>query len=75
MGQYIKNDERCDHCLELAKRPRGEGVPETWHDGTPIKPLKNKSRGTICADCRWWDFDDFCRSQGCTAAHPIVHIP
>jgi hypothetical protein len=67
---YVKITDVCDYCGEIARRPHGEGVPETWADGEPLRPKKNKTEGIKCADCQWWDFDEFCQSQGCSAAHP-----
>lgn len=74
MGRYINRKHECDYCGELARRPRHEEVPETWHDGQPLKPVWNSS-GIKCADCQWFDFDEFCQSQGCSAANPVRYYP
>lgn len=67
---YVKLSDECGYCGEPARKERGEGVPQAWASGAPLRAKKNKSRGVICADCQWWDFDEFCQSQGCGAAHP-----
>ncbi|MGJ7039190.1 hypothetical protein J2Y63_002445 [Shinella sp. BE166] len=75
MGRYINLKHECDYCGELARRERHPDVPATWHDGQPIKPIRNKTLGIKCADCQWASFDDFCQSQGCSASNPVRYYP
>ena len=72
MGKYIRKDAECDHCGEPVFADASIGL--TWSDGSKVHPLNSKSRGVQCAHCRWTDFDDFCRSQGCSARNPVLHI-
>lgn len=74
-GRYINLKHECDYCGELARRPRHPEVPETWHDGQPIKPIRNKTLGIKCADCQWASFDDFCGSQGVSPHNPVRYYP
>lgn len=68
---YIKNGTACEYCGKDAKAP----TDLKWSDGLAVKPISNKTIGIMCAECCYYDFDDFCRSQGCSAAHPVLHIP
>jgi len=74
MSLYVKVGDLCDYCGELARRPRGVDVPGLWADGSVLRAKKTKSNGIECADCQWWKFEDFCASQGCSAANPVLHI-
>lgn len=66
---YVRVDDTCDYCGENA-RSTGRGLK--WADGGTVLPIKNATLGIKCADCRYHDFDDFCRSQGATAEHPFT---
>jgi hypothetical protein len=75
MARHINLKHECDYCGELARRPMGEGFPTTWHDGQPIKPVRNKTVGIKCAACRWSDFEDFCASQRVSPRNPVRYYP
>lgn len=72
---YIKKADTCEYCGELARRDKHESVPEFWNTGQPIRPHRNKTRGIICADCQWFDFEDFCHSQGVSPHNPVKYFP
>lgn len=71
---YIKKLEECDYCGELARAPIDKCFPSTWADGREVRPIKNKTIGTKCRTCNYSSFDDFCASQGCSAARPYLTI-
>lgn len=73
MGRYINKKHECEFCGEIARRPRHEEVPECWHDGGKIEP-KWDSRGIICADCQWFNFEEFCHSQGVSPHNPVKYF-
>lgn len=75
MSPYVNLKHECDYCGELARRERHADVPATWHDGQPIKPIRNKTLGIKCVDCQWFDFEDFCHSQGASPHNPVRYYP
>jgi len=73
-GRYINRSHKCDYCGELARRDLHPDVPECWSDGRKIIPMRNKTRGIICADCQWFEFEDFCHSHGASPYNPVLYF-